>query len=280
MLIVFKTKFSKKIRKLFIILPNQIMKTYFASDFHLGVDARLTSVEREKQICRWLDSISHDAEAIYLVGDVFDYWFEYKEVIPKGFTRLLGKLAELRDRGIAIHFFTGNHDMWMFRYLTDEMGIPIHRKPIVTEIYGKTFFIGHGDGLGPADYGYKFIKSVFGNPICQWLFARLHPNFGIGLMRYFSTKSRMQQDPSEKSFLGEEKEWLVLYTNQKLDEIAPDFFVFGHRHLPIDWILKNGKTRYINLGEWFYATTYAVFDGKELSIQVFDNQNINIYKNH
>jgi UDP-2,3-diacylglucosamine hydrolase len=256
------------------------MKTYFASDFHLGVDARLTSVEREKQICRWLDSISHDAEAIYLVGDIFDYWFEYKETIPKGFNRLLGKIAELRDKGIEMHFFTGNHDMWMFQYFTKEFDIPIHRKPIVKEIYGKTFFIGHGDGLGPGDYGYKVIKKIFANPICQWLFGWLHPNIGLGLMRYFSTKSRKMQKPIEENFLGVDREWLIQYANRKLDTVFADYFIFGHRHLPIDWLLKNNTSRYLNLGEWFYATTYAVFDGKEISIQVFDNQNINIARNH
>lgn len=256
-------------------------KTYFVSDFHLGVDARLSSLDREKQICRWLDKVSLDAEAIYLVGDVFDYWFEYKTVIPKGFSRVLGKLAALRDKNIAIYFFTGNHDMWMFHYFEDEMGIPIYRKPIVREIHGKTFFIGHGDGLGPKDYGYKIIKKIFANPLCQWLYARLHPNVGLPLMRYFSSKSRDSQDPAiESSFKGAEKEYLILYTNKKIDELAPDFFIFGHRHLPIDWILKNGTTRYINLGEWLYATTYAVFDGTDVSLQIFENENITFHTNH
>ena len=169
-----------------------IKKTYFASDFHLGINARLSSLDRERQICRWLDLVSQDAEAIYLVGDVFDYWFEYKSVIPKGFSRILGKLAEVRDKNIPIYFFTGNHDMWMFRYFEDELGIPIYRQPIIREIHGKTFFIGHGDGLGPGDYGYKMIKKIFANKTCQWLFARLHPNFGLWLMNFFSGKSHWQ----------------------------------------------------------------------------------------
>jgi UDP-2,3-diacylglucosamine hydrolase len=256
------------------------MKTYFASDFHLGVDARLTSLDREKQICRWFDSISHDAEAIYLVGDVFDYWFEYKTVIPKGFTRILGKIGELRDGGIPMYFFTGNHDMWMFRYLTDEFGIPIYREPIMKEIHGKTFFIGHGDGLGPGDHGYKFIKSVFSNPMCQWLFARLHPNFGINLMRFSSKGSRKMQSHIEENFLGVDREWLIQFANEQLDTITPDYFIFGHRHLPIDWLLKNNTSRYINLGEWLHFTTYAAFDGTHLSLQIFDNQNVKITKNH
>lgn len=256
-------------------------KTYFASDFHLGINARLSSLEREKTICRWLDSIKHDADAIYLVGDVFDFWFEYKTVIPKGFSRILGKLSELRDMQIPIYFFTGNHDMWMFQYFESEMGIPIYRQPIIREIYGKKFFIGHGDGLGPGDYGYKFIKKVFANPICQWLFARLHPNFGLWLMHFFSGKSRDAQDPSvEAQFLGEDKEWLVLYSNKKVEEVQADYFVFGHRHLAIDWTLKNGKSRYINLGEWLFSNTYAVFNGKNISIQTFENQDVTIYTNY
>jgi UDP-2,3-diacylglucosamine hydrolase len=257
-------------------------KTYFASDFHLGIDARLTSLDRERLICRWLDSIADDAEAIYLVGDVFDYWFEYKTVIPKGFSRILGKLAELRDANIPIYFFTGNHDMWMFRYLTDEMGIPIYREPIVREINGKRFFIGHGDGLGPGDYGYKFIKKVFANPVCQWAFARLHPNFGLGAMHFFSGKSRAAQDPSvEMQFLGEKDEWLLIFANETIQQQPDiDFFVFGHRHLPIDWALKNNKSRYINLGEWLNFNTFGVFDGTDFSLQAFDNKDVKIHSNH
>ena len=256
-------------------------KTYFASDFHLGINARQTSLERERLICRWLDSVAVNAEAIYLVGDVFDYWFEYKAVIPKGFSRILGKLAELRDANIPIYFFTGNHDMWMFRYLSDEMGIPIYRAPIVREIGGKRFFIGHGDGLGPGDYGYKFIKKVFANPVCQWAFARLHPNFGLRAMHFFSGKSRAAQDPSvETRFWGETGEWLLIFANETLDTQPDiDYFVFGHRHLPIDWRLKNGHSRYINLGEWLNFNTFGVFDGEDFSIQTFENQAVEVYKN-
>lgn len=258
-------------------------KTYFASDFHLGVDARLTSREREQQVVRWLDDIAVDAEAIYLVGDIFDYWFEYNKVIPKGYSRLLGKLSELRDNNIPIYFFTGNHDMWMFRYFSDEMGIPIYREPIIREINGKQFFIGHGDGLGPGDYGYKFIKKVFAHPLSQWLFARVHPNFGIGLMQFFSSKSRDGQDPSvENTFLGAEKEWLIHFANEKIKaELSQiDYFIFGHRHLPIDWTLENGKSRYINLGEWLHSNTFAVLESQNLTLKTYENENIKIYTNH
>jgi len=253
-------------------------KTYFASDFHLGVPARLSSKDREKQIVRWLNSIADDAKAIYLVGDVWDFWFEYSTVVPKGSIRLLGKLADLRDQGIPIHFFIGNHDMWMFRYLEDELGIPIHRKPIVEKIDGKSFFIGHGDGLGPSDHGFKLIKKVFANPLCQWLFERIHPNFGMGLANFWSQKSRAYK-PEDVRFLGEDKEWLVAYANRKLDTIDADYFVFGHRHLPIDHTLKNGKSRYINLGEWLNFNSYAVFDGNDIQVQFFENPEGKIYGN-
>ncbi len=247
-------------------------KTYFASDFHLGVAARCTSAEREQQIVRWLEMIATDAAAIYLVGDVFDFWFEYKTVVPRGYTRLLGKLAELRDRQIPIYFFTGNHDMWVFRYFEEELDIPTYRQPIVREINGKTFFIGHGDGLGPGDRGYKLLKKVFANRGCQWLFERLHPNFGIRLAQLLSGTSRDAQPLAATAlFLGEEKEWLIQYANRKLDSTAIDFFVFGHRHLPINWVLKNQKSRYINLGEWLNYNSYAVFDGENIEIKFFEN---------
>lgn len=252
-------------------------KIYFASDFHLGIDARLTSEERERQVVRWLDMIKGDAAEIYLVGDVFDFWFEYATVVPKGFIRLQGKLVELRDAGIPIYFFIGNHDMWMFRYFEEEMGIPIYRKPIVRELYGKTFFIGHGDGLGPGDHGYKFLKKVFANPVCQWLFARLHPNFGISLAKYWSGKSR-ETNRIETVFFGEKKERLIVFANEMLDKQYADYFVFGHRHLPIDYTLKNNKSRYINLGEWMNYNSYAVFDGKNIEIKFFENEGAKVFK--
>jgi UDP-2,3-diacylglucosamine hydrolase len=244
-------------------------KTYFASDFHLGSDAKFTSKERERQLVKWLDSIRKDAEALYLVGDVFDFWFEYKTVVPKGYVRILGKLAEMRDEGLPIYFFIGNHDMWMFKYFEEELNIPTYRKPIVREIQGKTFFIGHGDGLGPGDQGYKMIKKIFANPICQWLFARLHPNFGIALANFWSNKSR-EANKHENKFLGADREWLIAYCNRKLKTHPVDYFVFGHRHLPIDHMLEDGKTRYVNLGDWLNFYSYGVFDGEELRLEYFD----------
>jgi UDP-2,3-diacylglucosamine hydrolase len=241
-------------------------KIYFASDFHLGVPDFETSLVREKLIVNWLEEIKHDAEEIYLMGDVFDFWFEYKHSVPKGFIRLLGKIAELTDSGIPVHFFTGNHDMWMFDYLPKELGITIHRQPI-TKIYNnKKFYLGHGDGLGPGDNGYKFIKKVFANKASQWMFARLHPNFGLGIANFWSRKSRVSNGPKDLKFHGEENEWLVIYAKEILQKEHFDYFIFGHRHLPLDIQLPQ-NSRYINLGEWVNFNSYAVFDGDTLSLK-------------
>jgi UDP-2,3-diacylglucosamine hydrolase len=199
------------------------------------------------------------------MGDVFDFWFEYKHSVPKGFIRLLGKIAELTDSGIPVHFFTGNHDMWMFDYLPKEINISIHRNPITKNFNGKKFYLGHGDGLGPGDQGYKFIKKVFSNRLAQWMFARFHPNFGIGMANYWSRKSRVSNGPKDEQFHGEENEWLVIYSKKILEKEHFDYFIFGHRHLPLD-IKLSEKSRYINLGEWVNFNSYAVFDGETLSL--------------
>ena len=239
------------------------------------MDARLTSRERERSIVRWLDLVARDAEAIYLVGDVFDFWFEYKRVVPRGYVRLLGKLAELRDSGLPIHYFTGNHDIWMFRYFEEELDIPTYRAPIEREIHGKHFLIGHGDGLGPGDHGYKFLKRVFSNRMNQWLYARLHPNFGIGLANYFSGRSRDTQ--YEPRFLGPKGEWLIQYCEDVLQDHFFDYFIFGHRHLTINHVLSNGRSRYVNLGEWLHTASYAVFDGETVEHRFFETAPGRIY---
>ena len=243
-------------------------KIYFASDFHLGVPNHTTSSEREKRVVRWLDSIEHDAAEIFLVGDIFDFWFEYKHAVPKGFVRLQGKIATLTDKGISVHFFTGNHDMWMFGYFPKELGVTVHYAPIERSWNGKQFYIGHGDGLGPGDRSYKFIKKVFAAGWAKWLFARLHPNFGIGLANFFSRKSRAATGDTDSKFLGDQNEWLFLYSQDILKQKYYDYFVFGHRHLPLDLDLGNGS-RYVNLGEWLNYNTYAVFDGEKLSLETF-----------
>ncbi len=242
-------------------------KIYFASDFHLGVPGTTSSREREKLIVKWLDEIAADAEEIFLVGDIFDFWFEYKTVIPKGFARIQGKIAELCDAGIPVHVFTGNHDMWMFGYLEEELGVKLYHEPVERTFGGKSFFIGHGDGLGPGDHGYKFIKKIFRNRVCQWLFARLHPNFGIGLANYFSRQSR-KKTKHDARYLGDEKEFLVCFCKEKLRETHFDYFIFGHRHLPI--AMQVGEnSRYVNLGDWLQYYTYAVFDGRELDLKTY-----------
>ena len=243
-------------------------KLYFASDFHLGVPNHAKSLEREKRIIAWLDSIKEDAKSIYLLGDIFDFWFEYKTVVPKGYVRLLAKLANLVDDGIEINIIRGNHDMWMYDYLPTEIGVNILEDKTILSENGKQIFLAHGDGLGPGDLGYKLIKKVFASKICQWLFARLHPNFGIGIAQFWSRKSRIANQEKPDPFLGKEKEWLVSYCKRKQNEMDIDYFVFGHRHLPLE-IDIDKKTKYINLGDWIHHNSYAVFDEEELTLKYF-----------
>ncbi|WP_168039251.1 UDP-2,3-diacylglucosamine diphosphatase [Neolewinella antarctica] len=243
------------------------MAIYLASDFHLGVAARLPSREREAQIVAWLDHCwRKDAEAFYLVGDLFEFWFEWKAVVPKGYVRFLGKLAEIVDAGVPVHVFTGNHDLWMADYLEQEIGVTMHHTGLRTELCGHRVLIAHGDGLGPGDHGYKALKKVFTAGWAKWLYARLHPNLGMGLAYFFSGKSRDSQ-PDEATFLGPEKEWLVAYSERKLAaDPGLDYCFFGHRHLPVDYLLSNGRSRYVNLGEWLHYTSYCRIDvrGAEL----------------
>ncbi len=245
-------------------------KIYFASDFHLGVPDRESSLIREKKIVAWLDRIKEEAHSIYLLGDIFDFWFEYRQAIPKGFVRLQGKLAELRDLGLPIYFFTGNHDMWMFDYFEKEMGIVIYRKPIELTVNKFKLLIGHGDGLGQGDILYKLIKRFFDSGVCQWLFARIHPNLGIAIAKYWSRKSRISNNTREEKFNGEETEFLLTYCKELEGKDHRDFYIFGHRHLPLD--LKVGEnSRYINLGEWVHFNTYAVLDCNTIELKTFES---------
>lgn len=245
-------------------------KVYFASDFHLGAPDFESSLIREKKIVRWLDQVKDDAHCIFLVGDIFDFWFEYKEAVPRGYTRLLGKLSELCDNGLDIQVFTGNHDMWIFNYLPKETGVTLHREPITREWNGVKFYIGHGDGLGPGDYGYKFIKKVFASKLCQWLFARLHPNFGIGLANFWSRTSRKSGAEKDKTFLGEDNEWLVIYSRKVLEKEHFDHFIFGHRHMPLE-IQLSENSKYTNLGDWISQFTYGEFDGSQMTLKTFES---------
>lgn len=242
-------------------------KIYFASDFHLGAPSYSSSREREDRIVRWLDSIQEDAAEIYLMGDIFDFWFEYKRVIPRGFVRFQGKLAELCDSGIKITMFKGNHDMWMFDYFKQEFGIEIISDELKIERSGKKFYLHHGDGLGPGDKGYKILKKFFRSGLCQWLFARLHPNFAFWVAQSWSSDSRARNGKTEV-FEDVNKEWLYIYSKEVLQSAYYDYLIFGHRHLPLD--LKINNSRYVNLGEWMNYSSYAVFDGDTLQLNYFE----------
>ena len=243
-------------------------KIYFASDFHLGSGSYLSSREREDAIIRWLNEVKADAAELFLMGDVFDFWFEYKTVVPKGYIRFLGKLAELSDAGIKLFMFKGNHDMWMFDYFVNELGVTIISNDLEITRSGKTFYLHHGDGLGPGDAFYKVLKRFFRSNFCQWLFARIHPNLGVGIANYWSTKSRKSQKKTTE-YVKKEQEWLIIYSNELIASREIDYLIFGHRHIPMDVELAN-NSHYINLGEWLFYKSYAVFDGETVTLKYFE----------
>ena len=249
---------------------NETKKIYFASDQHFGAPTRAESLVREQKFIQWLDEVKTDAEAIFLLGDLFDFWFEYKTVVPKGFIRVLGKLAEIRDLGIPVYFFIGNHDLWMKDYFQTELNIPSYHQPKEFVFNGKTFLIGHGDGLGPGDKGYKRMKKVFTNPLSKWLYRWLHPDIGMKLAQYLSTKNKLISGEEDVKFLGEDGEWLVQYAKRKLETKHYDYFVFGHRHYPMEIRVGENST-YINTGDWVNHFTYAVFDGEKMELKKFLN---------
>jgi UDP-2,3-diacylglucosamine hydrolase len=245
-------------------------RLYFASDFHLGTGTYVSSREREDRLVRWLDMIKADAAEVFLMGDIFDFWFEYKTVVPKGYIRFLGKLSELADLGIKITLFKGNHDMWMFDYFEKELSATIVSNELEIERNGKKFYLHHGDGLGPGDGFYKLLKKIFRSKLCQWFFARLHPNLGVGIANRWSRHSRIAgiNDEEKKKV---EQEWLEIYSRELLQSKYYDYLIFGHRHLPLD-IQLNEKSRYINLGEWVNYNSYAVFDGEKLTLEYFEKE--------
>ena len=245
-------------------------KIYFASDQHFGAPTRDLSLPREKKFVEWLDVVKQDAEAIFILGDLFDFWFEYKTVVPRGFTRVLGKLAEISDSGIPIHFFVGNHDLWMDNYFEEELGIPVYHSAKEFNYSGKRFLIGHGDGLGPGDNGYKRMKKVFKNPISKWIYRWLHPDIGVRLAQYLSVKNKLISGDEDVKFLGEDKEWLVQYCKRKLESEHFDYFIFGHRHFPMKIDLGQNSS-YVNLGDWIGYCTYGEFDGENFNLLKFDS---------
>lgn len=242
---------------------------YFSSDNHLGAPTDALSKPREAKFVKWLDEIKEDAAAIFLLGDLFDFWFEYKHAVPKGFVRTLGKLAEIRDSGIPIYFFVGNHDLWMCDYFEKEIGIPVYHKAKEFTFNNKTFLIGHGDGLGPGDKGYKRMKKVFTNKFFQWCYRWLHPDIGIPIAKHLSVKNKLISGDEDAKFLGEENEWLVQYAKRKLETKHYDYFIFGHRHLPME-IKVAENSEYINLGDWISHYTYGKFDGEKMTLETFD----------
>ena len=241
-------------------------KIFFASDNHLGAPNAEKSLTRERVFVHWLTQIEHEAAAIFLLGDLFDFWFEYKKVVPKGFTRTLGTLAKIADKGIPIYFFTGNHDLWMEGYFEEELGITVFKKPQQFLLGNHSFYIGHGDGLGPGDKGFKRMKKVFTHPLSKWLFRWLHPDVGVRLGHYFSVKNKLISGDEDQHFLGNDKEWLVQYALRKLETAHFDYFIFGHRHLPLEINLTE-NSKYINLGDWIVYFSYGVFDGETMHLE-------------
>ncbi len=252
-------------------------KYYFISDVHLGLYPKEKSLEREKLLVQWLDEIKHEAAELYLMGDVFDFWHEYKHVVPKGFTRFLGKLAELTDNGTKLYFFSGNHDIWAYGYFRDELGAEIHHKPLIRELNGYRFFLSHGDGLGPGDFSYKFLKKIFTSKLLQFLFARFHPNFALWLGQTWSKNSRYSKGIVGKEFGGEDKELQIVFARQTLSKEHFDFFLFGHRHIPFD-VRLGEKTRVVNLGDWIYSFTYGVLNENGFELKQYQGKGENIIR--
>lgn len=244
-------------------------KTYFVSDIHLGLSAEKKSHDRDKLFTRWLNEVSADAESIYILGDMFDFWYEYKSVVPKGFTRVLGKLAELADSGINIHIFPGNHDLWMFGYFEEEIGATVHHKqPYEVEIGGKKFLMAHGDGLGPGDKGYKFLRKIFTSRILQFFYAMIHPRITMAFAHRWSKHSRLSKGVAVP-FKGKD-ELLYKYAQEELKSKPIDYFVFGHRHTPVDMTVDNTNSTLIILGEWIRGCVYAVYDGEKVELKKFE----------
>lgn len=243
-------------------------KIYFISDLHLGTPSPESSLDRERIFVQWLDEVSKDASDIYLLGDIFDFWFEYKHVIPRGFTRSLGKLSELSDRGIKLHFIIGNHDMWTFGYLEEEVGMMVYKDTVRTTINGKKFILAHGHDLGGRDWFFNMLKPIFKSRVTRWLFSRIHPNGAFGFAKAWSRHSRNSHPEKDYSYKGDDKEWMTQFCKDELEREYFDYCILGHRHLALDIDLGRGA-RYINLGEWISEKNYAVFDGENVELKSY-----------
>ena len=241
---------------------------YFLSDAHLGSLAIEHRRTQERRLVNFLDSIKHKASAVYLLGDMFDFWYEFKTVVPKGYTRFLGKLSELTDLGVEVHFFIGNHDIWCGDYLETECGVILHREPMTTEICGKEFYLAHGDGLGDRDTGFKLLRTLFHSHTMQRLFSTLHPRWSVALGLHWAKHSRLKRiDGKDPDYMGEDKEPLVLYTKEYLKgHPGINFFIYGHRHIELDLMLSS-TVRIVILGDWINFFSYAVFDGEHLFLE-------------
>lgn len=244
-------------------------KIYFISDVHLGAPALRNNRERELLFARWLDEIKYDVDELYLMGDIFDFWYEYKKVVPRGFTRIMGRIADLTDRGIPVHFFTGNHDLWVYDYLPAELGVILHRNEIIKEIGGRKFFLAHGDGLDASDSGYKFLKRIFTNRALQWMFSRIHPNGAMAFGHRWSKSSSKAKLKHEDSF-SVKNDGMYKYAKGVLENESIDFFIFGHRHLMVDVQMKE-KARFILLGDWVKNFSYGVFDGETFELKKYSD---------
>lgn len=243
-------------------------KVYFLSDAHLGAKSHINSHETERKLCRFLDKAKQDAKAIYLVGDIFDYWFEYKNVIPQGFTRTLGKISEITDSGIEVHFFIGNHDIWLRDYLQKECGVIVHRIPLITNIFDKKLFIAHGDGLGDKSLSFRLLRKMFHSKFLRFIFASVHPRWTVGLAHIWSAHSRESGEIAD--YLGEDKEFLIQFAKEEIIRQPDiDYFIFGHRHILHEFELPN-KARVIHLGDWISHFSYAVLDKTGITLMKFE----------
>lgn len=243
-------------------------KIYFVSDVHLGAPALSNNHERELRFASWLDSINADVRELYLMGDIFDFWWEYKKVVPRGFTRILGRIANLTDRGIPVYFFPGNHDLWVFDYLPSELGVIVHHQEIVKEIGGKKFFLAHGDGLDAGDVGYNRLKKIFTNKKLQWLFSRLHPNFALNIAHKWSKSSRTAKFEKEDEF-NVNVDGIYKFAESFLKKEQIDYFIFGHRHKMVYYPM-NENTRFVLLGDWIKNFSYGVFDGDKFELKTYN----------